>query len=73
MGAWIETKKRSPQGTQKRSHPTWVRGLKLSFYRSTDNREVSHPTWVRGLKRKIEEDKTGNITSHPTWVRGLKR
>ena len=33
-----------------RSHPTWVRGLKLvnSEFAVTD--VESHPTWVRGLK-----------------------
>ena len=33
-----------------KSHPTWVRGLKL-FARLKDNTfAASHPTWVRGLK-----------------------
>ena len=32
------------------SHPTWVRGLKLTYIVNLRNRIESHPTWVRGLK-----------------------
>ena len=32
------------------SHPTWVRGLKLSYNRAVGSNKKSHPTWVRGLK-----------------------
>ena len=32
------------------SHPTWVRGLKLSVPLSPIFTVKSHPTWVRGLK-----------------------
>ena len=35
-----------------RSHPTWVRGLKLAIVQVGVIRDVSHPTWVRGLKQK---------------------
>ena len=35
------------------SHPTWVRGLKLTQITMSDNRTASHPTWVRGLKPKV--------------------
>ena len=31
VGAWIETYNRDLQEIEKRSHPTWVRGLKLAF------------------------------------------
>ena len=34
-----------------RSHPTWVRGLKLTFTYNDEHLPQSHPTWVRGLKR----------------------
>ena len=34
-----------------RSHPTWVRGLKLLLLFSPFQAIPSHPTWVRGLKR----------------------
>ena len=33
-----------------RSHPTWVRGLKLPFENDPEHSYMSHPTWVRGLK-----------------------
>ena len=33
------------------SHPTWVRGLKLTLLSLMIRlRKMSHPTWVRGLK-----------------------
>lgn len=35
------------------SHPTWVRGLKLSISITLCMMVWSHPTWVRGLKRLI--------------------
>ena len=34
-----------------RSHPTWVRGLKLLSGVMFVNILGSHPTWVRGLKQ----------------------
>ena len=33
-----------------RSHPTWVRGLKLHVVSQEQTSATSHPTWVRGLK-----------------------
>ena len=33
-----------------RSHPTWVRGLKLLNKILNHTSIQSHPTWVRGLK-----------------------
>ena len=33
-----------------RSHPTWVRGLKLPTGSQKGHQLWSHPTWVRGLK-----------------------
>ena len=35
-----------------RSHPTWVRGLKLGCTLNIIDVEESHPTWVRGLKHE---------------------
>ena len=35
------------------SHPTWVRGLKLSQYKEQWAAKESHPTWVRGLKLSL--------------------
>ena len=34
-----------------RSHPTWVRGLKLGIAMLLLGMYESHPTWVRGLKQ----------------------
>ena len=34
-----------------RSHPTWVRGLKLFDAWNVERYIKSHPTWVRGLKQ----------------------
>ena len=36
-----------------RSHPTWVRGLKLAPQHSVKRLRQSHPTWVRGLKQSL--------------------
>ena len=41
-----------------RSHPTWVRGLKLAGDYEIIYQQESHPTWVRGLK--LESDSTFN-------------
>ena len=35
---------------EKKSHPTWVRGLKHSLVNFKIDVYKSHPTWVRGLK-----------------------
>ena len=37
-----------------RSHPTWVRGLKLQDVTVTLAGRSSHPTWVRGLKLSLK-------------------
>ena len=37
-----------------RSHPTWVRGLKLLVVFTLDTLTWSHPTWVRGLKHNLK-------------------
>ena len=33
-----------------KSHPVWVRGLKLTRQYHTIEQRKSHPVWVRGLK-----------------------
>ena len=74
MGAWIETRRfRKYIPDVIKSHPTWVRGLKLSLKPFYQICEVSHPTWVRGLKLLRAFCKNATVSSHPTWVRGLKR
>ena len=55
-----------------RSHPTWVRGLKLPDKVWKNGDGMSHPTWVRGLKLSRYRHCRCNTPSHPTWVRGLK-
>ena len=55
-----------------KSHPTWVRGLKLISVFIVSNSAWSHPTWVRGLKQVTKAIHVPGCESHPTWVRGLK-
>ena len=50
VGAWIETCSKVARDSKCRSHPTWVRGLKLAVQLVEVVLEESHPTWVRGLK-----------------------
>ena len=40
-----------------RSHPTWVRGLKLLKSYPKSSQRKSHPTWVRGLKLHVSCNK----------------
>ena len=54
MGAWIETSKLGISRTATvKSHPTWVRGLKLIKQIWMRTLMLSHPTWVRGLKHRL--------------------
>ena len=53
MGAWIETLKILYDKLTHKSHPTWVRGLKLVASSIIMEWMVSHPTWVRGLKLRF--------------------
>lgn len=50
-----------------RSHPTWVRGLKLNEGSLRTAELRSHPTWVRGLKL-IEV--SGSQLCHSRTLRG---
>ena len=50
VGAWIETGRFVINPVQTKSHPTWVRGLKLAVLDIVSRSFPSHPTWVRGLK-----------------------
>ena len=54
------------------SHPSWVRGLKLSRCKEIDTKGLSHPSWVRGLKPCCTAIIVRMVSSHPSWVRGLK-
>ena len=52
MGAWIETRKIRKYNPRTKSHPSWVRGLKLSILLPLRLLVLSHPSWVRGLKQR---------------------
>ena len=74
MGAWIETiVPTTVHKRESRSHPIWVRGLKLMFYKVLQLCKQSHPIWVRGLKLGVNPPTMQQPKSHPIWVRGLKR
>ena len=49
------------------SHPTWVRGLKLTIKPHLNRRSESHPTWVRGLKPDLYY---GNMLKQSRTLRG---
>ena len=73
VGAWIETQRVEKSCASYMSHPTWVRGLKLSSLSiRMSSTPMSHPTWVRGLKLSPCSGLLLDLLSHPTWVRGLK-
>ena len=55
-----------------KSHPEWVRGLKLEIISSYLSTKMSHPEWVRGLKQQVVAEPVLFQVSHPEWVRGLK-
>ena len=50
VGAWIETNRLKYSFNLSRSHPMWVRGLKLVVLIRLIDVGKSHPMWVRGLK-----------------------
>ena len=54
VGAWIETNTGEPRFENWKSHPMWVRGLKLIMTKEKPLSIKSHPMWVRGLKHQCE-------------------
>ena len=55
----------------KRSHPSWVRGLKQENADSTHLHEKSHPSWVRGLKPILNFNNTNKVIVAPlvgAWI-----
>ena len=50
MGAWIEIIGFGTYEDGAKSHPLWVRGLKLVEDDDSCEKHRSHPLWVRGLK-----------------------
>ena len=73
VGAWIETLLGCYHRRRQKSHPEWVRGLKLEKSEIESRSSESHPEWVRGLKLHRELRIRLVTASHPEWVRGLKR
>ena len=57
MGAWIETEPPRCALRLCKSHPIWVRGLKLNQGRYKVCTILSHPIWVRGLKLETHNNK----------------
>ena len=54
VGAWIETTTGATWiSAGEKSHPVWVRGLKLICLSAVHFFAGSHPVWVRGLKHDI--------------------
>ena len=53
VGVWIETITYSCDNRRRKSHPTWVCGLKLFEVLDELTSVQSHPTWVCGLKHTI--------------------
>ena len=72
VGAWIETRQGENLCFRRRSHPMWVRGLKLLLKKYNNFVGMSHPMWVRGLKLLPCLSGCKLAVSHPMWVRGLK-
>ena len=72
VGAWIETKTAHTLASLSKSHPSWVRGLKLQYDSFVRIGVLSHPSWVRGLKLENVGVTKAAWASHPSWVRGLK-
>ena len=54
------------------SHPSWVCGLKHTFWRNAETINMSHPSWVCGLKHRDNLKTLQGLKSHPSWVCGLK-
>ena len=72
VGAWIETIKKDMESKSIKSHPTWVRGLKLFVGKLYDITIIVAPyvgAWIETFV--VSMVKLLNV-SHPTWVRGLK-
>ena len=72
MGAWIETLSATSLDNRSKSHPTWVRGLKLAAGDYNRKRKEVAPyvgAWIETDRNRAHWQ---GFESHPTWVRGLK-
>ena len=56
----------------RKSHPSWVCGLKQSTPDIGSTIARSHPSWVCGLKQSGLDAVSTFSQSHPSWVCGLK-
>ena len=72
VGVWIETQMHLNYSQAKKSHPSWVCGLKLHQVGSSSLDYQSHPSWVCGLKHSLCAPSVARKRSHPSWVCGLK-
>ena len=72
MGAWIETSEKDNPESLNRSHPVWVRGLKLKIGLIDKPDTLVAPrvgAWIETPSIVALYDYE---ESHPVWVRGLK-
>ena len=72
VGAWIETSTTKSLLVRLRSHPTWVRGLKLVDHQLNFVVSRVAPYVGAWIETKNTCTVVENFMSHPTWVRGLK-
>ena len=72
MGAWIETRGSCQYVKRRKSHPTWVRGLKHYSIDEEERRGHVAPYVGAWIETTDYHHKSIQIQSHPTWVRGLK-
>ena len=74
MGAWIETAFVTKIMRRLSSHPSWVRGLKLTVTELFLPSCKSHPSWVRGLKLTFGGHDCGDLRVAPfmgAWIETL--
>ena len=55
------------------SHPTWVRGLKLSLVMVSLWLHIVAPHVGAWIETSTLVNRVNAYLSHPTWVRGLKQ
>ena len=73
VGAWIETPRvKSTKNTSIKSHPMWVRGLKLAFKRIGVEASPVAPHVGAWIETFFTITFFLVYRSHPMWVRGLK-
>ena len=72
VGAWIETQLCDAVDIGRKSHPTWVRGLKPGCRAVQHGLHPVAPhvgAWIETVQKITVFSQKA---SHPTWVRGLK-